>query len=304
MLIRNYLFHRVSDETDNEWPPMKPILFDRIIRFFKKEYNVINLEEFLENSAAFLKSSKPLATVLFDDGYKDNIDFAAPILQKHNCPASFYVVTNSITRNNPTWTFLLDHILQKTRTRDINLDLSIVPGEFKSINLSDKTKMSKVKPWMKTLSNTFRVQVLEEIKDQCPDVDIPYDKMMDWDDVRQLYKAGFSIGSHSHTHPILASLEDETEIEKELSISYEILTRELGKTPFTISYPNGGYDERVLRLSEKIGYKYGLAVETKFFRYGQDNLMAIPRVELYQEPWWKARLRMTSFYQSSKELWR
>ena len=42
---------------------------------------------------------------MFDDGYKDNIEYAAPILRQFKCPASFYVVTDCIDRNVPTWTY-------------------------------------------------------------------------------------------------------------------------------------------------------------------------------------------------------
>jgi hypothetical protein len=73
--------------------------------------------------------------------------------------------------------------------------------------------------------------------------------------------------------------------------------------PLAISYPIGSFDERVTRLATQAGYKYGLAVEQKFYRYQQDGLMAIPRVELYQEPWWKVSLRLNGVYQKAKQLW-
>ena len=53
--------------------------------------------------------------ILFDDGYKDNLDFAAPILSRYQCPASFYVVTQCIDQNIPTWTYQVDYLFQYTR---------------------------------------------------------------------------------------------------------------------------------------------------------------------------------------------
>src|ERR1700674_258658 len=103
MLVKNFLFHRVSEEIDKQWPPMRPMLFDEIIRTLLKNHKIICLEELL--TSPDLRSSKTFATVLFDDGYKDNIEYAAPILKKNNCAASFYVVTDCIDRNIPTWTF-------------------------------------------------------------------------------------------------------------------------------------------------------------------------------------------------------
>ena len=87
MVIRNFLFHRVSDEADAMWPPMKPSLFSKIISYLTQNFTVVPLEHYLNNPGAF-QTNKKIATVLFDDGYKDNIEFAAPILNKYKCPAS------------------------------------------------------------------------------------------------------------------------------------------------------------------------------------------------------------------------
>ena len=302
MIIRNFLFHRVSDEKDDLWPPMTPALFEKIIGSLVKTYKIVGLEEWLsqENNEV---ADKRLATILFDDGYKDNIEYAVPILEKHNCPASFYIVTDCINKNIPTWTYLLDHTLQQTKISSISIDHRQAPVGLKNIRVSDKAMVRKIKPWMKNLSNTDRVQVLDAILKQCNDVPFPENKMMSWADIHQIMEAGFHIGSHSHTHPMLAALEDESEILDELSVSFLTINEKTGKSPQTISYPIGSFDERVIRLANQAGYKYGLAVEQKFFRSNKDKLMAIPRVELYQEPWWKVNLRVNGLYQKAKQLW-
>ncbi len=298
MLIRNFLFHRVSDEVDTMWPPMKPALFSRIIEFLAKQYAVVPLEHFLTDPSSF-KSKKQIATISFDDGYKDNIEFAAPILQQYKCPASFYIVTDCIDRNIPTWTYLIDAFFQQTSKYKLLLDHDFVPSKFKTVQFnssqSDQTLVKGIKPWMKSLSNPQRVLITNEILQQFDDVELPAEKMMSWDDIRQMDNNGFIIGSHSHTHPMLASLQQETEITDELKISAGRIKVELGKMPLTISYPIGSFDERVMRLSQKEGYKFGLAVKQEYFNYPSGTL-EIPRVELYQENWWKVKLHLTGNY--------
>jgi peptidoglycan/xylan/chitin deacetylase (PgdA/CDA1 family) len=302
MIVRNFLFHRVSDERDELWPPMTPALFERIIGMLVNNYRVVCLEEWLKEGAPDF-AGKKVATVLFDDGYKDNIEYAAPILEKYNCPASFYVVTDCINKNIPTWTYLLDHALQQTKVTSICVHHNQAPELFKNVSLSEKQLVRKIKPWMKKLPDTERQLVLDSILAQCSDIVLPENKMMSWNDVAQLDHAGFQIGSHTHTHPMLAALRDESEIFSELSTSFQIIKDKTGKTPVTISYPIGSYDERAIRLSRQAGYKYGLAVEQKSFRCKHDDLMAIPRIELHQEPWWKVRLRINGIYQKARQLW-
>jgi peptidoglycan/xylan/chitin deacetylase (PgdA/CDA1 family) len=306
MVIKNFLFHRVSNDEDNLWPPMRPLLFDRVIQFLKANYDLVPLEQFLHDPKAFGKIKKP-ATVLFDDGYKDNIEFAAPILQSYKCPASFYVVTDCIDRDLPTWTYLIDNALQKTKQEKIELNLSFVPAGIRVIKIIKEIgsdNIGQVKPWMKSLPNAQRMQILREILAQCSDVEIPSKKMMNWKDVCQLHSEGFIIGSHSHTHPMLASLADEAEIKEELSVSFKKIQQETGNKPLSISYPIGSFDERVKQESERCGYQFGLAVEQRFYKNFPLDKYEIPRVELYQEAWWKTKMRISGIYGSMRRLWK
>jgi peptidoglycan/xylan/chitin deacetylase (PgdA/CDA1 family) len=306
MLIRNFLFHRVSDEIDDMWPPMKPGLFERIISRLTQKFYVVPLENHLNDPGAF-QTKKKIATVLFDDGYKDNIDIAAPILSKYKCPASFYIVTDCIDRNIPTWTYVIDNILLSTRKQKLELGFDFVPAKFKTIQFLNNGGLNplakEIKPWLKKLPNSQRLLIIQSILQQCDDVRTPDNKMMNWSDVRQLAGSGFIIGSHSHSHPMLASLQNETEIADELRISSQRIQQQLDSTPLTISYPIGSFDERVINISKQEGYKYGLAVEQQFFKPGRDDLFSIPRVELYQEPWYKVQMRINGVYSRLKKIW-
>lgn len=302
MVIRNFLFHRVSDEQDKLWPPMKPDLFERVIQHLATHFTIISLESFLEKQVKIKTQQRP-ATILFDDGYKDNIEYAAPILEKYKCPASFYVVTDCIDRNIPTWTYLIDYAFRETKNLKIDLDFDFVPVPLKILDLNEKKNRKAVKPWMKTLENSQRVIITNSILNQCDDVPLPAGKMMSWDDVRQLSNSGFTIGSHSHTHPLLGSLKNEEEIKSELEISFDRISSEVQQNPVTISYPIGSFDERVKRISSQCGYKYGLAVEQKFYHSENCDLFSIPRVELYQEPWWKTKARISGIYGRAKQIW-
>lgn len=305
MVIRNFLFHRVSDEPDTLWPPTNPSLFSKIISYLTRNFTVVPLEHYLDNPGAF-QSKQKIATVLFDDGYKDNIEFAVPILGKYKCPASFYVVSDCIDKNIPTWTYILDNALLKTKKHHIELDYDFVPGRFKSIQVQQNDQLipllkKEVKPWLKKLSNPQRLLIVQSVLSQCDDVQVPENKMMSWNDLRQMQAAGHVIGSHSVSHPLLASVEEEKEIFFELKGSGERIQSELGKFPAAISYPIGSYDKRVIACSKTAGYQFGLAVKQRFYDTSNDDLFAIPRVELSNEPVWKCKLRINGIYNWIKD---
>jgi peptidoglycan/xylan/chitin deacetylase (PgdA/CDA1 family) len=286
---------------------MKPSLFESIIRQLTRTYQVVPLENYLSDSSAYNSSRKKVVTVLFDDGYKDNIQYAAEILQRHNCPASFYVVTDSMDTGKPIWTYQIDYAFQHTRREVIHLPFDFVPEHLKSDRIHSRGKVGegvkRIKPWLKKLPNRQRVQVFDAIMQQCNDVVLPNDIMMTWEEVRQLRQAGFYVGSHTHTHPILANIETEEEIDFELRHSAERIAKETGEISQSISYPIGSYDQRVMKIARDCGYNFGLAVEQKNFKLDREKMMEISRVELYQESWWKAQLRISGIYSHVISLW-
>ncbi|MFE9453192.1 polysaccharide deacetylase family protein [Streptomyces sp. NPDC006739] len=85
------------------------------------------------------------------------------------------------------------------------------------------------------------------------------DAMLDWDQVRELADAGVEIGGHSHTHPQLDQLDDDT-LWSELTRCREIVADELGSVPFSFAYPYGYSSRRVRRAVRAAGFTQALAV--------------------------------------------
>ncbi len=86
-----------------------------------------------------------------------------------------------------------------------------------------------------------------------------YDKdksefIMTEEQIKNLNKNLFSIGSHTCSHPHLSKLE-EKEIEKELRESKNILESIVGYEIEMLSFPHGDYSEKVIEIAEATGYK-------------------------------------------------
>jgi len=303
-MIQNFLFHRVSPHRDSLWDPMDVDLFEKCIKHIIRKYQV----ELFENIAFdknILVTKNKLATIMFDDGYKDNIEYALPILEKYNVKASFYVVTDSIDKNIPTWTHSLEYSFQKTKQKNLDLKFEFLPKEYRSayfVTEQDKLKfVSKLKPFLKTIDHHKRIQVLDRIKAVFNDVELPK-LMMSWNDLRQLKDAGHYIGSHTVTHSMLATISNEIQIMNELTESRNRIQEQLGFKTITISYPIGSYDNRVVMLSQQAGYKIGLAVKQNVYNPKKDNIFEVPRIELYNEPWLKTKMRISNRLEQIKKI--
>ncbi|MEU9333693.1 polysaccharide deacetylase family protein [Streptomyces sp. NPDC048290] len=85
------------------------------------------------------------------------------------------------------------------------------------------------------------------------------DTMLDWEQVRALAAAGVEIGGHSHSHPQLDQLDDDS-LHTELTRCRDVVTGELGTPPASFAYPYGYSDRRVREEVRAAGYAQALAV--------------------------------------------
>lgn len=302
-MIRNFLFHRVNPNRDKLWDPMDTALFEKCIKHIRNKYEVILLEDLVFSDKLHLKNK--FATLMFDDGYKDNIQFAIPVLDKYKCKASFYVVTDCIDKNSLTWTHILEYLFQFTNKSEINIDFDFFPVELKTEKLNtleDRISyVKKLKPFLKKLPHFERALVLERIAETYSDIELPK-LMMNWDDLKKLRESGHYIGSHTVTHCMLGTMDNELEIKKELSESGNRIKEELGYFPITISYPVGSFNVTTKKLAKEAGYKIGVAVKQDIYNPEKDDFFEISRIELYNEPWWKTRLRISNTLENIKTL--
>jgi peptidoglycan/xylan/chitin deacetylase (PgdA/CDA1 family) len=302
-MIRNFLFHRVNPTRDRLWDPMDVALFHRCIKYISNKYEVVLIEDLIGSDREIKKNR--FATIMFDDGYKDNIEYAAPVLSKYKCKASFYVVTDCIENNVPTWTHILEHIFQFTNVTHLDLDFDFLPSEYKIRKLDTVAErisyVSKLKPFLKNLPHLERNQVLDKIISNYTDVTLPR-LMMNWQDLQQLKNAGHNIGSHTVTHCMLGTMTNEKEIMYELTASFQTIKEKLGVAPVTISYPVGSFNETTKRLAKEAGYTIGLAVKQNVYDPDKEDRFEISRIELYNEPWWKTRLRISNTLENIKTL--
>ena len=97
-----------------------------------------------------------------------------------------------------------------------------------------------------------------------------YSDFMNWKQVKELSKQGHLIGSHTVSHRDLTFITYD-EIKKELETSKKILEKKLGTTVDVLSYPFGHYNEKVIEITRKSGYKKAVTEELKFCK--EDGLL-------------------------------
>jgi peptidoglycan/xylan/chitin deacetylase (PgdA/CDA1 family) len=241
---------------------------------------------------------------MFDDGYLDNYEFAAPILEKYNCRASFYVVTDCIDNNTLTWTHQLEYLFQHTKINEFKISFDFFEPEYNIQFLNNETEklnyLRKTLPKLKKITHVERQMFINHVLNQAKDINFPK-LMMNWDQIRDLKQRGHYIGSHTVTHVMLGSIENESLIRWELSESAKRIEQELNYFPKTISYPVGSFNETVKKISKEVGYSIGLAVKQNVFNPHKTDLFEVDRIELYNESWFKTKLRISNMLERIKK---
>ena len=303
--ISIFLFHRVSAEKDSIWPPIQPKLFEEIITYLNKRYSIVQLENFMLN-AETKESKKPYCSIVFDDGYKDYINYSLPILKKYNSPSSMYVVTNSVYSSLPPWTYVINYLFTKTKRNYIEIDSTFLPENLRKFSWTNENQkiayVKKLSPHLKKIINLERNSIYEQLLYQFNDTELPYGLIMSWNDVREIMHNGTEVGSHTVSHPLLSQTLYTSRIYTELENSAKVIEKETGKFPLSISYPFGDSDYRVIKSAKEIGYTIGLGVKAQSFNSHKNDVFNIPRIELYNENFYKSKLRMNGYLQKFKDI--
>jgi peptidoglycan/xylan/chitin deacetylase (PgdA/CDA1 family) len=105
-------------------------------------------------------------------------------------------------------------------------------------------------------------------------------EFLSWDEVRELARAGMTVGSHTVNHRILSELSDE-EVERELRSSKQTIERELGTPCLHFCAPRGrpglDYDpERDPEIARRLGYRSFLSTR-RGSAYRRPHPMALER---------------------------
>ncbi len=102
-------FHRVNDRMDPDGITCNSTTFEAFCRYFRDHFTVLPLSEQIAGVRSGRKMGGTLS-ITFDDGYRDNAEVAAPILNRLGLPATFFVVTGFIgTEYTPPWDAHLAH---------------------------------------------------------------------------------------------------------------------------------------------------------------------------------------------------
>ncbi|MEO6810071.1 MAG: polysaccharide deacetylase family protein [Isosphaeraceae bacterium] len=309
LLVLSY--HRIGDPAAS--PFYGPIFsatqddFRAQVALLRDRFRLIDLDDALTIAASGFRLDRPSALITFDDGYRDNVELALPVLTDLGAPAAFFIPSGFPESARLPWWDHVAYVLNRTRRPSLTLDLP----EPLTIQLGQTDRTNAIAEVIGAFLRVDRADdpLLAEHLEQRAEVDVSADNpgqnlFVSWDQVRQLADAGMSIGSHSHSHPNLAKL-SEPEQRVELVRTRQTLERELGREVATLAYPYGVADavsDATRRLAGEAGYRLAFALSSLVNRPGTADPLLLGRILVGSAdslPLFRARMALASAFGSS-----
>src|SRR5688572_28918012 len=98
MMLPVYYYHRVGPFRDGAPPKMNvaPDAFREHMSVLARRAHPVPIDELVSCAREGKPMPRGAAAVTFDDGYKDLIEFALPVLREFRIPATFFIVSGGI----------------------------------------------------------------------------------------------------------------------------------------------------------------------------------------------------------------
>lgn len=268
-------YHRVlplADARDLPFPEMvmPRDLFEAQMAHLSRRYRLLDLVEAVHRLQAGELPERAVA-VTFDDGYRDNYDYAWPILKKYGVPATFFVVTGAVDGQVKLWWEAVAEQVRTLARRKEGLCRPMpLPLRAHLVSLGDGAPPAlvarRIVDELNRLSRPARLQALCDLAAAAGgNATMPADLLLSWQEVRALQQSGMGIGTHTVTHAFLDELTEE-EAEAEIGGSASRLEEELGTAPRVLAYPRGRMRAGIEPLLRRAGIE--AAVTTVLGRNG------------------------------------
>jgi peptidoglycan/xylan/chitin deacetylase (PgdA/CDA1 family) len=212
LLILN--LHSVSPHSNPYGPSLHPDAFAELLAWLQPRTTIVAMNEL--PGPEDRDPRRPLVSLSFDDGLKDFVEHAMPVLDSRGVRANQNVIGQSLETGEPPWAIAILDLLGAASTAAVRA--LRVPGLHRGLAADDELVKERfgaaLTTYLKGLTPSARDPLLAGIRDALGDVVIERPtRMMSATDVAAVRHAGHEIGSHSYSHESMAHVDDHAFVE-------------------------------------------------------------------------------------------
>ena len=259
--FRIVYYHMISDSPLSYYfdTQLSEANFVKQIKWFKKHFNIISLEEALARLEAN-SSLDGYLSITFDDGFRECYDIVAPILLEEKITSTFFLITDCLDNKKLMWRNRLLYIINNVPKNKIIKLISEKPAIGPSTNLL-KDSMQWGTNDKETFADFLWDGLVDISQNEWLEMNRPY---MSTKQVKELLNTGFFIGSHTKSHPHCDRL-NYNQFEEEVMGSIRYLEQKFSTKVLSFAYPFGdrAKKEYEIKISNQTHLKMMLGVRDR-----------------------------------------
>jgi len=286
--------HHVRPSRSGRFQPNRlleitPRFLTRVIKYLRRaNVDLVSLDE-MHRRMSEGDFARRFVCLTFDDGYRDTLQFAYPILKEARVPFAVYVPTSFPDRLGELWWLALEAVI--ARNDRIGLMINGRNRTFDCTTLAEKRALyDELYWWLRARETENEMRSVIRNLAACYNIDMAAfcnELCMSWEELAELAADPLvTIGAHTVNHPMLAKLASKT-VRSEMDLSRSVIEAALAVCPAHLSYPIGDRSaagSREFEIAAELGFK--TAVTTRpgvLFRGHGKCLTALPRISLNGE---------------------
>jgi peptidoglycan/xylan/chitin deacetylase (PgdA/CDA1 family) len=286
-----FMLHHVRPSRDAAFQPNRhlevtPEFLHAMLSHLKsRDIDIVTLDE-VHQRLVERNFSRRFACFTLDDGYRDNRDFALPVMREFDAPLTVYVASDFAEGCGRLWWIALEMAIAKASAIEVKLE-GVATRLDTSTAAAKQAAFDRLHDWLRGLPGEHDIQ--REISALCArhgvdETTICRELCMSWDELKSFADDPLvTIGAHTITHCNLARQTEEI-ASHEMATSRARIEDALGRPVIHFAYPYGdkiAAGSREFALARSTGFK--TAVTTRpgmIFPESADHLTALQRVSL------------------------
>jgi peptidoglycan/xylan/chitin deacetylase (PgdA/CDA1 family) len=296
------MYHRVAAVHHDPWALAVTVdHFEEQIAHLKKHRRPMSMTELVSRLRADALPAEAVA-ITFDDGYRDNLIHAKPVLMKHGVPATFFIATGYTDGPSPFWWDELASMILASSGPAKHVEtcagehITLTWGEPESADITGRWRVddgpqtarqrSYLAMWrsLQRAGEPERDRVMRSLRAAFSIRSDPLAMPMSSGELHELLSGDImAIGAHSVGHPVLTTL-SRSENRREIEESAATCRAMSGKPVEGFAYPYGDVDRDTRENVTRAGFAWACSTRGAFLDGQPSDVFALPRIAVQDVP--------------------
>lgn len=267
---------------------VSPSTFQSHLNTMRQHFEIVHLSDWIDLAIAGKPLPSRACAITFDDGWKDNFDYAFPLIKQASAPATIFLVTDYVGSTYQFWPnrimrLLSNMSIDETQELPEQLRLLIASAHGGS-RTESKLTYQNIETVIATCKTRMTDMGVDKLLDGAFAKSPPTNSrtLLNGHEINEMARSGLvRFGSHGRRHYRLTARLNQAQLEDEIVRSRHALRELTGQPADMFCYPNGDYTSAAVEIV-KVSYKCAVTTKPGWVEKSSD-LHLMPRISVHDD---------------------